>query len=226
MSGAEFIVVAGVISSIIAIVDGIKKVVEAADEAEDLPQAFLEASRKLPIISDILEAAKHKIEADNFPSVEKSVTLVVNSCQEKWITLNNLFEKVVSEDKASRLKRYYMAVKTLGEGCKVENLMKGMFEDILLLVSIKTMTMTNEERVVQIVTAAQEEKVIKAITDIEAWLSSVPDEVFQEGSYTNNNFGSGQQYIAQGGAEQKNFQGDSRQYHSGGGSQTFNECKK
>ena len=226
MSGAEFIAVAGVISSIIAIVDGIKQVVEATDEAEGLPKAFRQASRKLPIISDILEAAKHNFEADNVSSVEKSVTLVVNSCQEKWNMLNNLFEKVIPEDEALRIERYYMAVKTLGKGGKVESLMKGMLEDILLLASIKTMTIRKEEKVIQMVTAAQEEKVTKAITDVKAWLSSVPDEVFQEGSYTNNNFGAGQQYIAQGGAEQNNFQGDSRQYHSGGGPQTFSEGKK
>jgi len=105
-------------------------------------------------------------------------------------------------------------------------LMKGMLEDILLLASIKTMTMTNVEKVIQMVTAVEEEKVTKAITDVDAWPPSVPDEVFHEGSYRNNNYGAGQQYIAQGNAEQNNFQGDSRQYHSGGGSQTFNESKK
>lgn len=225
MSGAEFIAVAGVISSIIAIIDGIKQVVETADEAEGLPKAFRQASRKLPIISDILEAAKHNFE-DNISSVEKSVTLVIKSCQDKWNTLNDLFEKVIPEDKVSRVERYYKAVKTLGKGGKVESLMKGILEDILLLASIKTMTMTNIEKVIQTVTAAQEEKVTKAITDVEAWLPSVPDEVFQEGSYTNNNYGTGQQYIAQGDAEQNNFQGNSRQYHSGGGSQTFNEGEK
>jgi hypothetical protein len=140
--------------------------------------------------------------------------------------LNDLFEKVFPEDKASRVERYYKAAKTLGKGGKVESLMKGMLEDILLLASIKTMTMSNAERVIQTVTVAQKEKVTKAITDIEAWPPSVPDEVFQEASYTNNNYGAGQQYIAQGGAEQNNFQGNSRQYHSGGGSQTFHEGKK
>ena len=226
MSGAEFIAVAGVISSIMTVVDGIKQVVDAAAEAEGLPKAFRQASAKLPIISDILEAAKDNFNTYNVSSVEKSGTLVVNSCQDKWNTLNDLFKKVIPEDKASRIERYHKAVKTLGKGGKVESLMKGMLEDIQLLASIKTMTISNVEKVILPVTAAQKEKVQKAITDVEAWPPSVPDKVFQEEAYTNNNYGAGQQYISQGDAEQNIFQGDSRQYHSGGGSQTFNEGKK
>jgi len=225
MSGAEFIAVAGVISSIIAIVNGIKQVVEAASEVEGLPKAFRRASNKLPLVSDILETTRHIFEADNVSSVEKSVTLVVNDCKDKWDTLNDLFDKVIPEEKASRLDRYYKAVKRLGKGGKVEILMKEILEDIQLLASIKTMTTTNVEKVIKTVTAAQEEKVIKAITDVVAWPPSVPDDVFQEGTYTNNNYGTGQ-YIAQGDAEQNNFQGEARQYHTGGGSMTIHEGKK
>jgi hypothetical protein len=225
MSGAEFIAVAGVISSIITIVDGIKQVVDAASEVEGLPKAFRQASNKLPLVSDILEATKHSFEADDVSSVEKSVTLVVNDCKEKWKTLNDLFDKVIPEEEASRLERYYMAVKTLGKGGKVESLMKGILEDIQLLATIKTMTTKNVEKVIKTVTVVQEEKVGMAITDVAAWPSSVPDDIFQEGTYTFNNYGTGQ-YIAQDNAEQNVFGGESRQYHSGGGAQTINEGKK
>jgi N-terminal domain on NACHT_NTPase and P-loop NTPases len=217
MSGAECIAVAGVISSIIAIVDGIKQVVDAASEVEGLPKAFRQASNKLPLISDILEATKYNFEADDVSGVERSVTLVVDDCKDKWKTLNDLFDKVIPEEKASRVERYYKAVKTLGKGGKVESLMKGILDDIQLLATIKTMTTTNVVKVIKTVTAAQEEKVARAITDVAAWPPSVPDDVFQEGTYTNINYGTGQ-YISQGGAEQNNFQGEARQYHSGGGS--------
>jgi hypothetical protein len=153
MSGAEFIAVAGVISSIIAIVDGIKQVVDAASEVEGLPKAFRHASNKLPLISDILEAAKHNFEADSVSGVEKSVILVIDDCNDKWRTLKNLFDRVVPDEKASRVDRYYAAAKTLGKGGKVENLMKGMMEDIQLLGSIRTMTTTNVEKVIKTATA-------------------------------------------------------------------------
>jgi hypothetical protein len=225
MSGAEFIAVAGVISSIIAIIGGIKQAVDAASEVEGLPKAFRQASNKLPLVSDILEATRHSFEADSVSGVEKSVTLVVNDCKDKWQTLNDLFDKVIPDEKASRVERYYTAVKTVGKGGKVENLMKGMLEDIQLLATIKTMTTTNVKKVIKTVTAVQEVKVAEAITDVATWPSSVPDDVFQEGAYTFTNIGTGQ-YIALGDAEQNIFGGESRQYHSGGGSQTINEGKK
>lgn len=225
MSGAEFIAVAGVISSIIAIVEGIKQAVDAASEVEGLPKAFRQASIKLPLVSDILEATKHNFEADNVSGVEKSVKLVVDDCKDKWKTLNALFDKIIPEEKASRRDRYYKAVKTLGKGGKVESLIKGMLEDVQLLATIKTMTTPNTEKVIKTVTAAQEEKVAKAITDVAAWPHSVPDDVFQEGTHTNINYGPGQ-YIAQGDAEQNNFQGQARQFLTGGGPQTVNEGKK
>jgi hypothetical protein len=226
MSGAEFIAVAGVISSIVAIVDGIKQVVDAALDVEGLPKAFRQASNKLPLVSDILEATKHNFGEDDVSGVERSVALVVDGCKDKWETLKDLFDKVIPEEKASRMERYHKAVKTLGKGGKVESLMKGMLEDIQLLATIKMMATTNVERVIKTVTAAQEEKVAKAITDVAAWPPSVPDDVFQDGTYTNNNYGTGDQYISQGSAEQNIFQGEARQYHSGGGSQTINEGKK
>jgi hypothetical protein len=224
MSGAEFIAVAGVISSIIAIVGGIKQVVDAASEVEGLPKAFRQASNKLPLVSDILEATKHNFGEDDVSGVERSVALVVDSCKDKWETLKDLFDKVISEEKASRMERYHKTVKTLGKGGKVESLMKGMLEDIQLLATIKMMTMTNVEMVINTLTAAQEEKLAKAITDVAAWQISVPDEVFQEGTNTNINYGENQ-HIVQGG-EMNNFHDNSRQLRISGGSQTFYEGKK
>jgi hypothetical protein len=74
--------------------------------------------------------------------------------------------------------------------------MKGILEDVQLLATIKTMTTMNVEKVIKTMTAAQEEKVTKAITDVAAWPTSVLNNVFQEGTYTNINYGTGQ-YNAQ-----------------------------
>jgi hypothetical protein len=103
MSGQEFIAVAGVTSSIIAIVDGIKQVVDAASEVEGLPKAFSQVSDKVPLISDILEATKHSFETGGVSGVEKSVTLVVDDCRNKWETLNYLCNKIIPEENASRM---------------------------------------------------------------------------------------------------------------------------
>lgn len=216
MSGAEFIAVAGVISSIIAIIDGIKQVIDAASEVEGLPKVFRQASNKFPLVSDILEATKHNFEADNVSGVEKAVTLVVNDCKDKWKTLNDLFDKVIPEEKASRVERYYKAAKTLGKGGKVESLMKGILEDIQLLATIKTMTTTNVEKVINTVTATQEEKIARAITDMAAWPPSVPDNVFMEAASTSISSG----------RDTYSFQNEAKLYQSGGGPLTIHEGKK
>jgi uncharacterized membrane protein len=62
MSGAEAIAVLGLISSIISIVDGTKKVYDAATNARGLPQAFREVADRLPIVKNILDSAKQHIE--------------------------------------------------------------------------------------------------------------------------------------------------------------------
>jgi hypothetical protein len=51
--------------------------------------------------------------------------------------LDDLFNKVIPKENASRVERYFKAAKTLGKGGKVEGLMKGILEDIQLLATIK-----------------------------------------------------------------------------------------
>jgi len=54
MSGAEAILVLGVISSVISIVDGAKQAYDAAASAEGLPEAFREVAARLPIVRNTL----------------------------------------------------------------------------------------------------------------------------------------------------------------------------
>ena len=88
--------------------------------------------------------------------------------------------------------------------------MKGILEDIQLLATIKTMTPANVEKVITTVPPAQGDKVAKAIADVTAWPSSVPDEVFQEGTGINN-FG-GTQNVNAGLGTQNNNTGSGKQF--------------
>jgi len=182
MSGAEFIAVAGVISSIIAIVQGINQVVEAAIDAEGLPKVFRRASHKLPIISEILEATKSTFEKNKALQVEKTIKQTIDNCEENWQILKGLFDKVLPEDETTQIDRYYKAVKTLGKKGKVENLMKEMLENVQLLTNFKIMTATRTEEAKN--TNVDKEKVAKAITDVTGWESSVPDNIFENGTYS------------------------------------------
>ncbi|PQE04790.1 hypothetical protein CJF30_00004576 [Rutstroemia sp. NJR-2017a BBW] len=152
MSGAEAILVLGVISSIIAIIDGTKKFYDATTNKQGLPEAFREVADRLPIVRNILSSAKEHIDQGEVGEDSCSgVKHVVQSC-----------EKLIPADGTSDLKRYYKAVKGLGKGNEVESLMKGMLEDVQLLAcehGMKTATKIEQK---QIATAIIEVSAIPA----------------------------------------------------------------
>jgi hypothetical protein len=183
MSGAEAILVLGVISSVIAIVDGTKQVYDGASNAKGLPEAFREVAGRLPIVRNILESAKQHIrngQADE--ALCKAMKPLIDRCEERAKTLDGIFQKVLPPDDASRLDRYISAVKTLGKGGRVEILMKGLLDDVLLLASKHGM---------ETATAHHVDQLTKAIQDISTVAPSIPDSEFQETTFTNNNFGDG-----------------------------------
>lgn len=212
MSGAEAILVLGVISSVIAIVDETKKVYDAATNTAGLPEAFREVASRLPIVRNILGSAKQHINDGDVNEVScKGVKNVVRACEIKATKLDELFREAIPADGASNLKRYYKAVKACGKGNEVENLMKGMLEDVQLLAC---------ERGIKTASKAQQEQMAKAIIEVSAISPSVPEHVFQETSFTANNSGPGTQtnYNAQG---EYIAQGSARQYNAPGGTMHF-----
>ena len=155
MSGAEAIAVLEVISSIIAIVDGAKIVYDAATNPQGLPEAFREVAGRLPIVENTLDSTKQNIEERKVNNDScKGVKSIVEACEEKARKLEELFHMAIPPDGASDLKRYYKAVKARGKGSKVENLMKGILEDLQLLVCEHGMKTT---------TKAQQEQILNAI---------------------------------------------------------------
>ncbi|EPS35679.1 hypothetical protein H072_10928 [Dactylellina haptotyla CBS 200.50] len=195
MSGAEFIAVTAVIASIIGIVDGISKVVDAAVDAEGLPKVFRRAASKLPTISRILDATRANLDKQDALEVEQSIKSTIDDCAENWQKLKGLFDKVVTNDKTPPLERYYKAVKTLGKGGKVETLMKEILESVQLLASFKILTSANGEELVK--TNLDKDNLDKVIADVAGWESSVPDHIFEEGGYNMTVSGSGHA-VAQG----------------------------
>lgn len=212
MSGTEAILVLGVISSIIAIVDATKEVYDAAASTEGLPEAFREVAGRLPIVRNILDSAKQCINKGDVDEDScKGVKHVVESCENKAKKLDELFHKVVPANGASDLKRYYKAVKAYRKGNEVKDLMKGMLEDVQLL---------GCEHGMKTATEAQQEQIAKAIIELFAIPPTVPKHIFQETGFTANNSGSSTQsnFHAQG---EYIALGEARQYNSGGGAMSF-----
>lgn len=195
MSGGEASLVIGLISGIISIVSASKQVFEAAHDATGLPKAFREVESSLPLVNDTLQAVEKYIEEGPSTATCKAVKPLLERCKAKAETLAEIFKKVIPADDASHLNRYYSAVRALGKGNKVESLMAGILEDVDAIAS---------NRAMRTATAAQLERVSKAIEDLEKLPSSVPDHIF-ETEFTNINNGHGPQNVHQGTGVQKNY---------------------
>lgn len=212
MSGAEASFALHAISSIITIVDATKKVYDTATNTEGLPEAFREVAGRLPIVMNTLGLAKQCIDKGDVDEDScKGVKDVIEACEIRARKLNKLFREIVPADGASGLKRYHKAVKAYGKGNEVENLMKGMLEDVQLLAC---------EHGLKTATNVQQDQVSKAIEEISVIPSSVHDQTLQGTGFTANNYGPGAQtnYNAQG---EYVAQGQARQYNSMGGAMHF-----
>ncbi len=124
--GAEAAAVLGVISLIISIIEGIKKVYNAVTNAKGLPKAFREVAGRLPVVKNILGLTKQYIN-NNLCTGAKHVA---EACEKKAKKLDKMFHKAIPAEGALDLKRYYKAVKAYRKGSKIENLIKGILKDI------------------------------------------------------------------------------------------------
>ncbi|KAH8591628.1 SesA protein [Bisporella sp. PMI_857] len=204
MLGTEAIAVLGVIASIISIIDGTKQVYDAATNAQGLPEAFCEVAARLPIVRNILASAKRHIgEEDTDEDSCKEVKDIVEGCGKKAKKLEELFQKVISADGASRAERYVSAARTLGKGSRVETLMKGILEDVQLLAINYSMTT---------VTDNQRKEVAEAIKEVTALPPSIPEHAIEGIGFTAIHSGSGSINQAQG--DQYNNLGSGQIYYA------------
>ena len=134
---------------------------------------------------------------------------MVEECERKVKKLGEIFQKICPEDDAPRWERYYKALKTIGKGTEVENLMRGILKDVQLLAY---------GHGTKIADRTQREQLSIAITEIAALPSSAPEQTLQETGITAFHSGSGTQYNAQG---EYIAQGEARQYNSSGGTMNF-----
>jgi hypothetical protein len=192
MSGAEASLVLGLISSVIAIIQASQQVYEAIEDAKGLPTNFKKSASKLPLISKLLEGAEKYVEnvADDAEKAAFKPTL--ENCQHQATRLQELFTKVMPDENDSRWNRYLKAVRTLGKGGRVEDLIGGILDDLQLM-STKFPGVT---------TPRSKEQLAKAVEEVSKMEPSLPDG-FDEAS-TFVHYGSGAQNANMGGGNQYN----------------------
>jgi hypothetical protein len=117
-----------------------------------------------------------------------------------------LFEKVMPEEGESRLDRYIKAARTIGKGGRVENLTKGILDDLQLLAT----------KFPEVANTRGKEQLAKAIEEFGVIEPSLPDGFEQTPVYAH--YGSGAQNINTGSGIQHNNSGSGNQ-NSGSGQQ-------
>jgi hypothetical protein len=183
MSGAEAILVLGVISSVISIVDAAQKVYKAAGDANGLSPAFKEVAERLPLVKDTLQATQKDINSGHVDEDTcKDMKAVVKACETKSKALEAIFQKVFPKPNASRMEHYVKALRGLPKGSRVELLMEGILIDIQLLASNRGM---------RTVTGAEMDKLTEAIREIRSLEPSADDNLGGDTSISNVHHGTG-----------------------------------
>jgi hypothetical protein len=206
MSGAAFVIglISGIISiGVISIVDGIKTVYDAAQDATGQPDAFRQVAARLPLVIKILESAKARAQSLD-ETAQEALEPTLKSCKVKAENLQEIFHKVVRKDDDKWYDRYIKAVKgALGKQSHVEGLMEGILKDVYLLVSEKLMGTATEAEVEEIKEAMKEMK------DMPSSLQDETADVLQQ-----QHWGSGDNNAAIGGGVFNLHKGTGDQHHA------------
>ncbi|RYP03330.1 hypothetical protein DL764_005226 [Monosporascus ibericus] len=197
MSGTEVI---GLISAIMGIIDVASKFYTAIENTNNLPQAFREIAQRLPLVLDTLGTMKARFQPEDVSSDAYAVIWpTMEGCKDKAERLKNILRAVAAQPDPSRIERYRLAVRRLGKESKVEELMKGIIEDVQLLAANRIVQLKAEDKIDQLTEAIQAlSKVPSSVPDGPTFTySGTGDQINNTGSGTQNiNKGRGQQYIA------------------------------
>lgn len=166
MCGAEAGLIIGLISGVIAIVDGTKKVYDAAKDTKGQPEAFRKVASRLPLVLSILQKAK--TDAENLSEdAQEEIEPTIIACREKAEKLQKIFYKVVRKDDDGWFDRYKKAAGTLGKRNKIEGLMEGILKDIQVVACDRLMGTSTEDQV---------RELGEAIKEMRETPSSIPNE--------------------------------------------------
>ncbi|KAF2475615.1 uncharacterized protein BDR25DRAFT_278147 [Lindgomyces ingoldianus] len=158
--------VISLISGVISITEATKTVYDATKDAKGQPDAFRQVAARLPLVNDILQISKERVQTLDM-SAQDSLRPLLQSCNKKAQDLQKLFQRVIRKDDDKWYDRYKKVLGTLGKGAKVECLMEGILLDIQVLAC---------ERLTGAVTNAQMKELEEAINEMEKMPTSLPDE--------------------------------------------------
>lgn len=202
MSGVEIV---GLISAAIEGVKICREIYKTIKDTKDLPEAFHEVNKQLPLAQNTLEAAQQAAQEaattgnSNLAKEAESMRATISACSKKVEELKKIFRKArdLREDGHPFRKGYRAVVEKMGgTNHRVEELMRGILDSVLSL---------GANQVFRLATRDQVDKIKQALDALDAVEPSIEENKHATGnSFThmgsgniNNQFGDGDMFNVQ-----------------------------
>lgn len=215
-----------IIASVIAIIGGITATYKTIDKVANLPKAFEEVKRNLPILEGIFFGMKGRLGKRNL--LHEQSQAILNSlkpCEDKVKELRRIINVVKTEFEADQHARDWARVryayhKALGKDktLRVESLMKDIFKGVEKLAQVQVFELLTQDDLKAIENALMKLENVEPSLEVSE-LDSMGNNYASQSVAAN---GTGHQYNTQGGAV---FNGSNNINAPGGGSYTFNMAK-
>ncbi|KAI4262142.1 MAG: hypothetical protein L6R42_002673 [Xanthoria sp. 1 TBL-2021] len=127
MSGAEALIVLGIIANTAGVIDFTGKILgrikDAGENVHNIPKAFRDVQSTLPLLANALKQTQQRIESGTLGE-EACAALkpVLQDCQSSISDLNDIFDKCLPRDGSSKIHRGWKAVISLRQDKKLEEI--------------------------------------------------------------------------------------------------------
>lgn len=188
MTGLEVI---GGISAVITIIEASVKIWDNAQKDIKLPETFKVVAHRLPLLLATLQICHDQLDPvkDTLPpDIVESFQGVVKNSKAQARLLRDIFEETIPGEDAKRLDRYRAAIKSVGKGKRVEQILQLISEDTRVLANYHSVRVAQPDLVPGM------ERLIKELQNAEP---SVEEEASSSSIFQNYNYG-GQQNISTG----------------------------
>ncbi|GKT47790.1 uncharacterized protein ColSpa_07971 [Colletotrichum spaethianum] len=207
-----------VIQSLLAAFDTIKHI-------KDLPKAFAEVGRSLPLVKETLDLAQQSLDIDKpDENVKSAIQPALTECLKRAKTIEDIFSEIEpgnqrekgAQEWSAFVRFYRTKVVPFGKAHKVEALMQDILNKLKVL-AIHHAFKAHAESLGQI---EKLEKAIKSLAEVEP---SLPDSEFDGANATNvtQHISDSGRGLVSTGSYSEIAMGNTTKYHSGGGAMNF-----
>ena len=135
---AETAAIVGLVASIASLVDLSAKVVsrlsDFTSKSSHVPESFKSLSRRLPLLTAILENIQSQAEAGRLPeNVTKTLKAVVDDTVEHILTVQKYLSKVLPSDGDTKLGRAWKALKSVAKNDKLQQALEKIYKNVDIL---------------------------------------------------------------------------------------------